>query len=74
MKRRSLLALLFCLFFVVSYAQDHTNYIRTDLIAPSPTAGSIGHYGEVPLNLSTGALGLTIPIFEVKGNELSLPK
>ncbi|RQO65479.1 hypothetical protein DBR40_23555 [Pedobacter sp. KBW01] len=58
---------------MVSYAQDHTNYLRTDLIAPSPTAGSLGRYGEVPLNLSTGALGLTIPIFDVKGNELSLP-
>lgn len=54
-----------------AYAQDPM--IRTDLIPGSPTAGSIAKTGEVPFNLSTGLPSLSIPIFTVGGNELSLP-
>jgi len=50
-----------------------TNFIRTDLIPASPNASSIGKYGEVPMNLSTGSANYSIPIFTVTGNELSLP-
>lgn len=54
-----------------SFAQDPL--IRTDLIPPSPTAGSIARAGEVPFNLSSGLPSLSIPIFNVQGHDLSLP-
>jgi YD repeat-containing protein len=50
-----------------------TNMIRTDLIPASPNAASIGKFGEVPMNLSTGSTNYSIPVFTVAGNELSLP-
>ncbi|QHS56566.1 hypothetical protein GWR56_13815 [Mucilaginibacter sp. 14171R-50] len=52
---------------------DPTNYIRTDLVPASPNASSIGRYGEIPVNMSTGMANLSIPLFTVSGNDLSLP-
>ncbi|WP_183549155.1 DUF5977 domain-containing protein [Mucilaginibacter sp. AK015] len=52
---------------------DPTYTIRTDLIPASPNASSLGKYGELPLNLSTGAASLNIPVFTVTGHDLSLP-
>ena len=47
------------------------NLIRTDLIPPSPTAAGLARYGEIPINLATGSVGFSIPIFNASGNELS---
>lgn len=47
--------------------------IRTDFIPASPTAGSIAKAGEVPINLSSGLPQLSIPIYNVQGQELTLP-
>ncbi|NSL86442.1 hypothetical protein ECE50_006355 [Chitinophaga sp. Mgbs1] len=40
---------------------------------PSPTAASLGAYGEVPVSFFSGVPGISIPIFDVKGTKLSLP-
>ncbi|MFA6083779.1 hypothetical protein [Mucilaginibacter sp.] len=61
------------LFALNASAQNPTNYMRTDLISASPNATSLGKYGEVPLNLSTGVPSLSIPLFTVTGSQLSLP-
>ncbi|MFD0766130.1 DUF5977 domain-containing protein [Mucilaginibacter lutimaris] len=53
--------------------QNPTNYIRTELVPASPNASSLGKYGEVPLNLSTGAPSINLPLFTVGGSQLSLP-
>ncbi|MFD1818312.1 hypothetical protein SAMN04515674_1058 [Pseudarcicella hirudinis] len=44
-----------------------------DIIPPSPTAASLGTYGELPVNLYTGNPSIEIPIYQLKGRELSLP-
>jgi len=62
-----------CLFFMIASGQDRTNYLRTDLISPSPTAASIERYGNISVNPSSGSANLSIPIFNVTGLELSLP-
>lgn len=39
----------------------------------SPTAASLGKYGEVPVNLYTGTPNISIPLYEVKGRDIELP-
>ncbi len=40
---------------------------------PSPTAASLGKFGDVPVNLYTGIPDISIPLFTVKGRTLELP-
>ncbi|GCC52387.1 hypothetical protein SanaruYs_26240 [Chryseotalea sanaruensis] len=68
----SKLVLIFsCSFFQVQAQLE--NPIRTDLIPPSPTAANLGRYGDVPVTHYTGMANVSIPIFTVAGNDLSLP-
>jgi hypothetical protein len=41
--------------------------------APSPTAASLGQFGDVPVSLYTGTPNIEIPIHELAGRTLSLP-
>ena len=50
-----------------------TGLMRTDLISPSPTAANLGKYGDIPVSYYTGLPNVSIPIFNVTGNELSVP-
>ncbi|MEE1944594.1 DUF5977 domain-containing protein [Pedobacter sp. KR3-3] len=54
-------------------ANNPVNYLRTDLVAPSATAGTLGRYGDASVNQSSGAPNLSIPIFTIGGQELSVP-
>lgn len=45
----------------------------TKIIPPSPTAASLGRYGEYKVGGSTGVPSISIPLFEVKGTSMSLP-
>lgn len=40
---------------------------------PSPTAASLGKFGEVPVNLYSGVPDITVPLFVVKGRTIDLP-
>ncbi|WP_131539589.1 DUF5977 domain-containing protein [Pedobacter nototheniae] len=73
MNKRILFSLMLALLFCKAFAQDRTNYLRTDLISPSPTAAGITRYGDISVNPSSGSANLSIPIFNVQGLELSLP-
>jgi hypothetical protein len=69
MKIINIIALLFS---VAIYSQN----IRTDLPVnspQSPTTSSIGKYGEVQVNESTGLISPTIPLFDYNGGKLSIP-
>ncbi len=39
----------------------------------SPTAASLGQYGDVPVSLYTGTPNISIPLYELPGRHLSLP-
>lgn len=54
------------------YAQDTTNTIGNVSIA-SPTAASLGKYGDYPVSYNTGLPQINIPIYTVKAGSLSLP-
>jgi hypothetical protein len=40
---------------------------------PSPTAASLGKFGDVPVSLYTGLPGISIPLFTAKGKTINLP-
>lgn len=43
-------------------------------VAPvSPEAASLGKYGDLPVNLATGRINYTIPIFTIKEGNFELP-
>lgn len=39
----------------------------------SPDAASLGKYGAIPVNLSTGIPGISIPFYEIKEGNISVP-
>ncbi len=43
------------------------------LTVPSPTAASLGKFGDIPVSLYTGIPDITIPLFVAKGRTLELP-
>lgn len=48
--------------------------IKSSQVIPStPEAAELGKYGNTPVNLSTGAVNINIPLYELKGNDISLP-
>ena len=46
---------------------------KTTVVPPSPEAASLGQYGNVPVSLYNGRTNISIPIYEIKGKEISLP-
>jgi hypothetical protein len=56
----------------VAYTQDTTNTIGNVTIA-SPTAASLGKYGDIPVGYHTGIPQISIPIYTVQSGSLSLP-
>ncbi|MBI1767664.1 MAG: hypothetical protein HYR67_04755 [Bacteroidetes bacterium] len=44
-----------------------------NLIPPSPTVAALGNYGNTPVSFYTGASNVSIPLYEVKTNDFSLP-
>lgn len=43
------------------------------LVPPSPTAASLGIYGNFPVDYYVGTTGVTIPLYDIKTANLSLP-
>jgi hypothetical protein len=43
------------------------------VIMPSPTAATLGKFGDVPVSLYTGIPDISIPLFTAKGRTLELP-
>lgn len=43
------------------------------LSMPTPNAASLGLYGEMPVSYFTGVPNISIPLYEIRGNKISLP-
>ncbi|MVT41209.1 hypothetical protein GO495_11500 [Chitinophaga oryziterrae] len=43
------------------------------VIPPAPEAAELGRYGNMPVSLFTGTTNVSIPLYELKGQFLSLP-
>jgi hypothetical protein len=68
----ALIAVLLSGFSIYVDAQDTSNTIGHVSIA-SPTAASLGKYGDFPVSYNTGLPNINIPIYTVKSGSLSLP-
>jgi hypothetical protein len=44
-----------------------------NVIHPSPNVASLGKYGDIPVSLYTGIPDISIPLYEIRDRELSLP-
>ena len=56
------------LFQIIAQAPDEIS-----VIPPSPTAASLGTYGEFPVSLYTGTPNINIPIYNIQVGDFSLP-
>lgn len=59
-------------YFISANAQDTTSTIGRVPIA-SPTAASLGKYGDIPVSYRTGIPNISIPIYTVESGSLKLP-
>lgn len=60
---------LFILYFFGVNAQDPI----PNFIPPSPNAASIAKFGDVPVSYYTGTPNISVPLYELKSDHLSLP-
>jgi YD repeat-containing protein len=44
-----------------------------EVLPPSPNASSLGKFGGIPMNLSSGRANVNIPLYEVKTSNLQIP-
>lgn len=71
-----ILLLLVCLSVNTSLAGIDPNAdqsYHSKVIPPAPTVSSLGKYGNVPVNLSTGAINFSVPLYELKVKNATLP-
>ncbi|TCN49640.1 hypothetical protein D0809_24240 [Flavobacterium circumlabens] len=54
-------------------AQSDYSKFLPNIVPPSPTAGELGKYGNVPVGLFTGAANVSIPLFSFKTKDLESP-
>ncbi|MBO9632281.1 MAG: hypothetical protein J7578_04130 [Chitinophagaceae bacterium] len=54
-------------------SQVKVNSPIDNLIPPSPEASALGKYVSIPVGLYTGVPDITIPLYELKSGDLSLP-
>ena len=67
--------LTFILSIGMVHAQDGTGYESSGYLQapPSPTAAALGKFGEFSVGGSSGTPGIGVPLFEVKGTQMSIP-
>ena len=67
----------FLLFNILQYsnvnAQGENGLEIPAILLPSPNAAELGKYGEIPVNMSTGALNFSLPLFVYSTKNLELP-
>ncbi|MBX3238284.1 MAG: hypothetical protein KIT80_05825 [Chitinophagaceae bacterium] len=75
MKRTILISLSFFIFANVGFAQTPFSELSkvVDVLPPSPTAGALGEYGNTPVGTSTGTPQISIPLYTLKTQNLSVP-
>jgi hypothetical protein len=67
-----------CIFLVVNinpiFGQDATDPNATQkIIPPSPEGASLGKYGEIPVNSSSGIPSINIPLFDLPFDKINIP-
>lgn len=74
MKKRRFLFTLSLIIGITKFALSQGPiYLAPNILPPGPTAAELGKYGRVPINLSTGAVNLDIPLLTLKSKNLACP-
>lgn len=78
---RTFITLLFAFCIGTSFSQpasfeasrSTSSVLLQKVVPPSPTAASLGKYGDQQINMFTGTSMVNIPIYEIKTNNFSIP-
>lgn len=75
MKKSFSLLIGLCFLSTAMYGQEESGEgsPMESMIPPSPTAASLGKYGDFPVTLSTGTPNISIPLHEISENAISIP-
>jgi YD repeat-containing protein len=65
--------ILFLSFSVIFFTKSFGQFQQPDITAPSPNAVNLGTYGLVPVSNFTGISQVSIPIFDLKQDEITVP-
>jgi YD repeat-containing protein len=60
-------------FFILLFVYGHSQYNPPKIIPPSPTAASLGNFGDIPIGYYTGTPDISVPLYEIKTKDLSVP-
>jgi YD repeat-containing protein len=72
-QKRYLFFLLLLFVSLPTAAQSDSGKFLPNIVPPSPTAGELGKFGNVPVGLFTGAANLSVPLLSFKTKDLELP-
>jgi hypothetical protein len=64
---------LFIVFGTIVNAQDLKEFSEINVIPPSPNTAAFQKFVEIPVSLYTGTPNISVPIYEIKMKQLSLP-
>ncbi len=70
---RCIFIFLLTMFWAANLKGQQNPFDPMKVIQPSPTAASLGVYGNNPVNYYNGTVGVTIPLYEIKTAKHSLP-
>lgn len=63
-----------CAFLLVAAAINAQPLDKVDrIVPPDPEAGNLGKYGNYNLNLATGQIDISVPIYEMSGATINYP-
>jgi len=68
--KHHIIALLITFCGIIAYSQP-TNKFTNDISVPTPEAGALGKYADIPVNLSNGSGSVSIPITTLKNGTVS---
>ncbi|EZH73880.1 hypothetical protein ATO12_13410 [Aquimarina atlantica] len=72
--RHFIITVIFLLLGLIVLGQAEPSPAQPPQIFPtSPEAASLGKYGEIPVNLSTGRINHSIPLYTINEAGFSLP-
>ncbi|WP_163409598.1 hypothetical protein [Flavobacterium ajazii] len=70
---KKIIAFIFLCFSQYVISQAQLNPKLPEIISASPEASALGQYGSTPINLSSGQLNISIPIYTIKVGEFEYP-
>lgn len=71
--RKILYLVLWTMILATVYANAQDPFVKFSVIPPSPQAGALARFVDVPVSYFTGTPNISIPLYQVTGREVSVP-